>query len=144
MRVINKKAYFEYSILEKFLAGVQLAGSEVKAIKDARVSIAEAFCSIHEGEVYIHQMHVSEAKQIVMLMHDPIRERKLLLNKKEIQKLEKETKEKGLTIVPLAVLVSASGFVKIEIGIARGKKLYNKKESIKEKDIMKAEKKSLK
>lgn len=131
----NKKAYYEYTIIEKFNAGIQLAGSEVKAVKAAKVSIAEAFCTIQDGEIFITQMHVSESKQNVMLMHDPVRPRKLLLNKKEIQKLEKEIKEKGFTIVPLAILQTKTGFIKVEIGLVKGKKLYDKRESIKEKDL---------
>lgn len=131
----NKKVYYEYTIIETIIAGIQLAGSEVKAIKNGKASISEAFCIIKEGEIFINQMHVSESKQNVMLMHDPVRSRKLLLKKKEILKLQREVKEKGLTIVPLAILQSKANFIKIEIALVKGKKLYDKKLATKIKDM---------
>lgn len=131
----NKRAYYEYAITDKFIAGIQLMGTEVKAIKEAKSSITEAYCQIIDGEVFIKGMHVSEYKQIKYTNHEPLRVRKLLLNKKEINKLAKATKEKGLTIIPLAVMLSSTGFIKVEIGVAKGKNTVNKKESIKEKDL---------
>lgn len=131
----NKKAYYEYIITDKFIAGIQLIGTEVKSIKDSKCSIAEAYCYISNGEIFITGMHVSEYKHIKYTNHEPTRLRKLLLNKQEINKLSKAVKEKGLTIIPLAVGLSKTGFIKIEIGLAKGKNTVNKKESIKEKDI---------
>lgn len=131
----NKKAYFTYTILDKFIAGIQLTGTEVKSVKDAKTSIVEAHCYIQKGEVFIKGMHIADYKQIKYTNHDPLRIRKLLLNKQEINKLAKAIKEKGLTIIPLAVLLSSTGFIKVEIGIGKGKNVVNKKESLKEKDI---------
>ena len=127
----NRKANHEYIILDKYLAGIQLMGTEVKSIRETKASIAEAFCHIVNGEVFIMQMHISEYKQIKHTNHEPVRERKLLLNKKEIKKLIKALSEKGLTLIPLAVKLSSSGFIKIEIGVAKGKKAYDKRASLK-------------
>ena len=132
----NKKAYFEYEVLDKYVAGIQLVGSEVKSIRDAKVSIAEAYCYFADEEMFIKSMHVSEYKQSGKYdNHEPTRERKLLLNKKEIIKLKRGKNEKGLTIIPLAVMLTNRGLIKIEIGLCKGKKLYDKRESLKEKDI---------
>jgi SsrA-binding protein len=131
----NRKANFEFTILEKFLAGIKLMGTEVKSIKESKASISEAFCHIINSEIFIKGMHVSEYKNIKHTNHEPVRDRKLLLNKKEIDKLSKSIKEKGLTIIPLAIQLSETGYVKILIGLAKGKKTYDKRNSIKEKDI---------
>ena len=131
----NKKASFDYIILEKFLAGIQLVGTEVKSIRQSKASISEAYCHIINNEIYLKGMHISDYKEIKHTNHEPIRDRKLLLHKKEINKLSKSIKEKGLTIVPLSIRLSESGFIKVEIGLAKGKKIYDKRESIKEKDI---------
>ena len=132
----NKKAYFEYQILEKLTAGIQLQGSEVKSIKASKVSIAEAYCYIKDGEMFIKGMHVTEHKEGgTHNNHQPVRDRKLLLKKKEILGLEEKTAQKGLTIVPLEIILSNTGFVKLEIGLAKGKNLYDKRTSIKEKDL---------
>jgi SsrA-binding protein len=131
----NKKANFEYIILEKFLAGIKLIGTEVKSIRQSKASISEAYCHIINSEIFIKGMHVSDYGTIKYTNHDPVRDRKLLLNKKEIQKLSKAIKEKGLTIVPLSIQLSEAGYIKILIGLAKGKKTYDKRESIKEKDI---------
>lgn len=137
MRILvsNKKAFHEYAILDEFIAGVQLMGTEVKSIREGKASISEAYCHITNGEIFILRMHVSEYKQIKHTNHEPVRDRKLLLNKKEINKLEKATKEKGLTIIPLGIFLTETGFIKIKLGLAKGKKSYDKRESIKEKDM---------
>jgi len=109
-------------------------GTEVKSIRESSASISEAYCHIVNGEIFILGMHVSEYKQIKHTGHEPLRERKLLLHRKEINKLVKGTKEKGLTIIPLCIYLTESGFIKIEIGLAKGKKSYDKRDSIKEKD----------
>lgn len=132
----NKRAYFEYSILEKLTAGIQLQGSEVKSIKASKVSIAEAYCFIKDNEIFIKGMHVTEHKQGgTHNNHVPVRDRKLLLKKKEILKLQENISQKGLTIIPLEIILSNTGFVKLEIGLCRGKNLYDKRTSIKEKDL---------
>lgn len=132
--VQNRKANFEYFIIERLLAGIKLTGTEVKSIRDKQVSISEAFCHIHNGEIFIKNMHISEYRQIKHTNHNPLRDRKLLLNRKEINKLSKAIKEKGLTIIPLNLKLTDTGFIKIEIGLAKGKKHYDKRHQIKEKD----------
>jgi SsrA-binding protein len=131
----NKKAAYEYHILERYTAGIQLQGTEVKSIRDMKASISEAYCHFINNEIFIIGMHVSEYRQIKYTNHEPLRNRKLLLKRKEIDKLAKSIKEKGLTIVPLFVYLTTTGFIKIEIGLVKGKKIHDKKESIKEKDI---------
>lgn len=132
----NKRAYFEFQILEKYMAGIQLQGSEVKSIKASKVSIAEAYCFIKDGELYIKGMHVTEHKQGGKHNnHIPVRDRKLLLKKKEILKLEELISQKGLTIIPLEIILSNTGFVKLQIGLAKGKNLYDKKQSIRLRDL---------
>jgi len=133
---VNKKAYYEYTILEKYVAGIQLQGSEVKSIKGGKVSIAEAYCFINDGEIFIKGMHVTEHKEGgPHNNHAPVRDRKLLLKKKEIAKLKEKTAQKGLTIVPLEIILSTTGFIKLEIGLAKGKNLYDKRVSNKEKSL---------
>ena len=131
----NHKAYYAYSIIDKYIAGIQLIGTEVKSVKASNSSISEAYCHITNGEIFIKGMHISDYKQIKHTNHEPLRVRKLLLNKQEIKKLTKAIKEKGLTIIPLTLMVSESGFIKIEIGLAKGKNAPDKKASIKEKDL---------
>ena len=130
----NRKANFEYFIIETLLAGIQLTGTEVKSIRDKKASISEAYCHIHNGEIFIKNMHIAEYRQIKHTNHDPLRDRKLLLKKQEINKLEKSVKEKGLTIIPLSIKLSDVGFIKLEIGLVKGKKVYDKRETIKERD----------
>jgi SsrA-binding protein len=140
--ITNRKASYEYFILETLLAGIQLTGTEVKSVKDLKTSISEAFCTIENGEMFIKNMHISEYRQIKHTNHEPLRERKLLLNKKEILKLEKSVKEKGLTIIPLNVKLSDIGLIKIEIGLVKGKKSFDKRESLKDKDMKRENQKS--
>lgn len=132
----NKKAYFEYNILDKHTAGIKLQGSEVKSVRKGKVSIVEAYCFISNGELFIKGMHIAEHKEGGKHNnHQPLRDRKLLMKKKEIIKLDESVAQKGLTIVPLEVFISDTGFIKMEIGLARGKHLYDKRNSIKEKDL---------
>jgi len=132
----NKRAYFEYNILEKHIAGIQLQGSEVKSIKSSKVSIVEAYCFITNDEIFIKGMHVTEHKEGGKYYnHQPLRDRKLLMKKKEIIKLRESISQKGLTIVPLEIILSNTGFIKLEIGLAKGKHLYDKRNSLKEKDL---------
>ena len=124
----NRRAYFEYSILEKTTAGIQLKGSEVKAIRDGNVNMT--------GEIFIKNMHISEHKHGgIHNNHEPLRDRKLLLRKKEILNLSEKVKQKGLTIVALAVLLSDTGLIKVEIGLAKGKKIFDKSKAIKLRDL---------
>ena len=131
----NKKARFEYEILETFTAGMVLLGSEIKSIRNGKASIKEAYCYEKDGEIWIKNMNISPYEEASINNHDPIRERKLLLNAMEIKKIIKKLKDVGITIVPLKVFVSGKGWAKMEIGLARGKKLYDKREDIKRKDV---------
>lgn len=129
----NKKAYHDYFILDKFEAGISLHGTEVKSLRMGKCSIKEAFVRIENGEVFIYGMHISPYEKGNIFNKDPLRVRKLLLHKSEINKLVGKTKEKGITIMPLRVYFKGS-LVKVEIGIAKGKKLYDKRQDIAKKD----------
>jgi SsrA-binding protein len=134
--VKNKKAFFEYNILERYTAGIELRGSEVKSIKNAKVSLGESYCFIENGEIFIKNMHVSEHEQGGKANnHNPVRDRKLLLKKKEIINLNDDVKQKGLTIIPLEVILTSTGLIKLSIGLAKGKKLYDKRETTKLRDL---------
>ena len=135
--ISNKKAYFEYNIIEKYTCGIVLLGSEVKSIRNGNVSIKEAYCFIDtNNEIYIKNCNISlYTEGGKHYNHKPLRDKKLLLKKKEITKLDKSLGEKGLTIIPLEVIITDTGLIKLEIGLAKGKHLYNKRQSIKEKDI---------
>ena len=129
----NKKAYHDYFILGTFEAGISLAGTEVKSLRMGKCSIKESFVRIENGEVFIYGMHISPYEKGNIFNKDPLRERKLLLHKAEINKLLGKTKEKGIAIVPLKVYFKGS-LVKVEIGLAQGKKLYDKRQDIAKKD----------
>ena len=130
----NKKAYFEYEITDKFVAGMQLMGSEVKSIREGRASIQESFCYFKKNELWIRGMHIGVYEQAAHNGHETLRERKLLLKKRELAKLQEKTKEKGLTIVALKMFLSSRGWVKLEIGLAKGKKIYDKRNTIKDRE----------
>jgi len=131
----NKKASYEYEFIEVFTAGIQLLGSEVKSIRLHKVSISEAYCYIKDGEAYIKGMNISEYKESgIHTNHEPTRLRKLLLNKKEILRISENIQTKGLTIVPVSLIIK-NGFVKIEIALSRGKKIHDKREAIKKRDV---------
>lgn len=129
----NKKAYFDYFIEDKYEAGIELFGTEVKALRMGKCSIKEAFIRIERGEVYVYGMHISPYEKGNIFNKDPLRVRKLLLHKQEIRKLSGELAQKGYTLVPLSVYLKGS-LVKAEIGLAKGKKLYDKRETIAKKD----------
>lgn len=129
----NKKAYHDYFILETFEAGIALSGTEVKSIRMGKCSIKEAFVRVEKGEVFIYGMHISPYEKGNIFNKDPLRVRKLLLHRSEINKLLGKTKEQGITIMPLKVYLKGS-LVKVEIGLAKGKKLYDKRQDIAKKD----------
>lgn len=129
----NKKAYHDFFILDTYEAGITLAGTEVKSLRMGKCSIKESFIRIENGEVFIYGMHISPYEKGNIFNKDPLRVRKLLLHRSEIQKLMAKTKEKGMAIVPLKVYFTG-GLVKVEIGLARGKKLYDKRDDIAKKD----------
>ncbi|MFV0484063.1 MAG: SsrA-binding protein SmpB [Bacteroidales bacterium] len=134
INIKNKKAFFEYEILDKYVAGLQLYGTEIKSIRDNKASLVEAYCLFLSGELYIRGMYVGEYKFGTCNNHLPRRDRKLLLTKKEIDKLAKKIKEGGLTIVPLKLFLNGRGLAKLEIALAKGKKIHDKRESLKTKD----------
>ena len=129
----NKKAYHDYFILDTYEAGIALAGTEVKSLRAGKCSIKESFIRVEKGEVYIYGMHISPYEKGNIFNKDPMRVRKLLLHRHEINKIEGSLQEKGLTLVPLKVYFSKS-LVKVEIGLAKGKKLYDKRDDIAKKD----------
>lgn len=141
----NKKAYFNYEIIDVYTAGIILLGSEVKSIRNKDVSIKEAYCHVENGEMWIKGMHISPFKESGTFQnHVPVRDRKLLLNKKEIKKLQEKVTQKGLTIVPLKIILTGRGLIKVDIGLAQGKKNYDKRNSIRERDILLDNKRELK
>ncbi len=131
----NKKAFFNYDLLETFETGISLLGSEVKSIREGRISLKESYAEVKGGEVFLLNCHISPYEAANRFNHEPTRERKLLLHKREIKRLTGKIKEKGLTLVPTRVLINARGRVKVEISLAKGKRAYQKKEVIKERDL---------
>lgn len=129
----NKKARHDYQILETIEAGLVLTGTEIKSVRERRINLKDGFAQIHNGEAWLMNVHISEYTQGNRFNHDPLRARKLLLHKKEIQKLTGQTSEKGITIVPLKVYLK-HGFAKVLLGIAKGKHDYDKRETIKKRD----------
>ena len=129
----NKKARHDYQILETLEAGLVLTGTEIKSVRERRINLKDGFAQIHNGEAWLMNVHISEYTQGNRFNHDPLRARKLLLHKKEIQKLTGQTSEKGITIVPLKVYLK-HGFAKVLLGIAKGKHDYDKRETIKKRD----------
>lgn len=135
INIKNKKARFEYEIIDTYIAGIVLSGTEIKSIRLGKASITESFCEFNEkGELFVVNMNVDEYSHASHFNHRPKAERKLLLHKKELQKLHKEVKTSGLTLVPLNLFVNERGLAKLKIALARGKKLYDKREVMKERD----------
>lgn len=130
----NRSAFYEYFIDDTFTAGMVLLGTEVKSIRAGKVSFNDSYCLLNKGEVYIRSLHIAEYSHGTVNNHDPIRERKLLLNRREIKKIENKIKEKGYTIIPLRIFFNEKNIVKIEIGLARGKKLHDKRDTIRQRD----------
>ncbi len=127
----NRKAYHDYFIEEKFEAGIVLKGTEVKSLRDRRVNLQDSYADVKEGEVFLHHCHISPYSHGNIMNHDPIRTRKLLLHRKEINKLLGKTQQKGLTLIPLRIYFSERGQAKVELGLAKGKKQHDRRESIK-------------
>lgn len=135
INIKNKRARFEYEILDTYIAGIVLSGSEIKSIRQGKASIAESFCEFNErGELFVINMTIQEYDHATHFNHNPKSERKLLLNKQELRKWHKQVKATGNTIVPLRVFVNDRGLAKMEIALAKGKKLYDKRETIKDRD----------
>lgn len=130
----NKKASHDYEFLEKFIAGIMLTGTEIKSVRLGKATIVDAYCFFANGEMFLRGMHIAEYWWGNMNNHDPLRERKLLLSKKELRKIERKIKETGLTIIPIKVFINERGLAKAEIAISKGKKEYDKRETLKKKD----------
>ncbi len=134
INIRNKKAFFDYEILEKFVAGIQLSGTEIKSLRLGKASLVEAYCYFIKNELWIKGFNIAEYFFGTYNNHMPLRERKLLLQKKELQKLDRKTKESGLTIIPLKVFLNDRGWAKVEIALAKGKKSHDKRQTLRLKD----------
>ncbi|SHH76453.1 SsrA-binding protein SmpB [Winogradskyella jejuensis] len=135
INILNKKAKFQYEILDKYIAGIVLTGTEIKSIRASKASIAESFCEFNEqGELFVVNMTIEEYAFGNYYNHKPKAERKLLLNKRELKKLEREVNVKGNAIIPLRLFINEKGLAKLDIALAKGKKLYDKRETIKDRD----------
>lgn len=133
LEIKNKKARFQYELLDDFVAGIVLTGTEMKSIRNGKASIMESFCVMRDGEVFIRNMYIAEYENGSYYNHNPRRDRKLLLNRVEIKKIEKKLKDKGLTIIPSKLFVNQKNLAKVRIHIAKGKKLHDKRHDLKEK-----------
>jgi len=133
--VKNRKALFEYSLLDTYHAGIQLLGSEIKSIRAGKANLQEAYCFFIGNELFIKGMHIAEYSHGGYANHDPVRQRKLLLKRTELRKIKNKLKEKGLTVIPIKLYINERGFAKLEIAVAKGKKLFDKRQNIKNKDI---------
>lgn len=134
VEIRNKKASFEYHFLDTYTAGIVLRGTEIKSIRQQKVNMQDAFAYVSNNELFIKNLHISAYEKGTYLNHEPLRERKLLLKKKEINKISKKLDDQGVTLIPIKLFVNERGLAKMEIAIAKGKKLYDKREDLKEKD----------
>jgi SsrA-binding protein len=136
MKIIakNKKAYFNYEILESYESGISLLGTEVKAIREGRISLKESYVDIKDNEVFLVNCHISPYEPANRFNHSPLRERKLLLHRREIKRLGGKIREKGLTLIPTKVMINEKGKVKVEISLGKGRKAYQKRDAIRERD----------
>lgn len=144
MEIRNRSAFFEYYVDEKFTAGLALLGTEVKSLRTGKASFNDSYCLFQHGELWIRSLHISEYTHGTVNNHDPVRERKLLLSKRELKKLQNRIKEKGYTVIPLRIFFNEKNFAKLEIGLAKGKKLHDKRETIKQRDSEREMKRYLK
>jgi SsrA-binding protein len=131
----NKKAKFKYEFIETYTAGIKLVGTEIKSIRDSKVSFTDSYCFFIENELWLRNVHISEYENGNINNHDPIRDRKLLLNRNELNKLEQKSAEKGLTIVPVKIFINDKNLAKVEIALAKGKNISDKRQTIKKRDI---------
>ena len=134
LEISNRKAYYEYFFEATYIAGLVLSGTEIKSLRSGKASFNDSYCIFFKGELFIKSLHISEYAFGTYTNHQPMQERKLLLNKKELRKLEGKIKEKGYSIIPLKIFISESGYAKVEIGLGKGKKNYDKRDTIKERE----------
>ncbi|WP_051296331.1 SsrA-binding protein SmpB [Eisenibacter elegans] len=135
VQIKNRRASFEYHFLDTYIAGVVLQGSEIKSIRMGKVNMQDAYCYFKNGELWVKQLNISTYTNATYNNHEPTRERKLLLSKRELKKLEERLEEQGLTVIPTRVFINDRGWAKMEVALAKGKKLYDKRDSLKEKDL---------
>ena len=135
INILNRRATFDYSFSDKFIAGMVLKGTEIKSIRDGKVSLADSYCFVKNNELFIRNLHITEYEKASFYNHAPMRERKLLLNKIELNKIERKIKDAGTSIIALRMFISENGYAKLEIGIGKGKKSFDKREDIKKRDI---------
>jgi SsrA-binding protein len=135
INIKNKRASFEYAFLDKYVAGLQLTGTEIKSIRLGKTNISDAYCVFIKEELWVRNMQIEEYAQGTYNNHEPKRDRKLLLNKQEIKKLLGKLKDQGLTIIPTRLFINDNGYAKLEIALAKGKKLFDKREDIKKRDV---------
>ena len=134
INIKNRKVTFEYELIEKFVAGMKLVGTEIKSIRNGKSNLSDSYCQFYGTELFVKNLHISEYEMGTHNNHEAKRDRKLLLNRKELQKMEKKVKESGYTIIPVRLFVNDRGLAKLEIALAKGKKVYDKRESLKHKD----------
>jgi len=134
IEIHNKKAKFSYEIQHSLTAGIQLNGTEIKSIRNNDANIKDAYCIVYKNELYVKNMHVAKYKMSMIEKYDSKRDRKLLLNRSEINKVQKMIQEKGMSVIPTKLFISEKGFAKLEIGIGKGKKLFDKRETIKKRE----------
>jgi SsrA-binding protein len=137
VHIENRRAKFDYQFLEKLVAGMVLTGTEIKSIREGKAALVDSYCYFRNGELYIKNLNITPYSEGTHYNHEPNRERKLLLTKSEIRRLDKKLKDQGLTIVPVKLFISESGYAKLEIALAKGKKEFDKRESIKKRDTEK-------
>lgn len=130
----NRRASFEFAFIDKYIAGIQLKGSEIKSIREGKAAINDAYCVMHGGELFVKAMHIDEYRNAGQFGHIPLSDRKLLLTKKELKNLSDELINKGLSIIPLRLFINERGYAKLEIALAKGKKIYDKRETIKKRE----------
>ena len=135
IRIKNRKASYQYFLEDRYVAGIQLTGTEIKSIRTGKVSLADSYCSFKEEELFVISMHIAEYKMGTIYNHEPKRDRKLLLTRRELVKLYIKVREKGFTIIPTLLFINEKGLAKLEIALAKGKHYYDKREDIKKKDI---------
>ena len=135
MEIKNRAAFHEYFFDNKYVAGIVLTGTEVKSLRAGKASFNDSYCIIHKGEMWLKSLHIAEYTHGTVNNHDPVRDRKLLLQKREINKIESKLKEKGYTLIPLLIFFNDKNLIKVEIGLGKGKKLHDKRETIKKRDV---------
>ncbi len=135
VNIQNRRASYEYHFLNKYTAGIMLTGTEIKSVREGNVNLSDGFCTILNGELWLNQVNIAKFTEGTYNNHEPTRTRKLLLNRRELNQLEKKLQEQGLTVVPTRLFINDRGFAKIEIALAKGKKLFDKREDIKERDV---------